>query len=148
MNKEQEEAIEKARSNILIGNDIESSALILEKVVLDNYIIFGGRVNILHVAVRQILNFIEEYKNKGYLDVVREKVKANEELKKKDNQIEELKNRNKHLSTDITKAVNYTFELNEQIKNKDKIINEMAEQLTTPIHDKKWVIDYYERKVE
>lgn len=62
---------------------------------MDNYIIVSGRVNILRVATRQILNFIEEYKNKGYLDVVREKVKANEEVTKlqkeneeKDNQID------------------------------------------------------------
>lgn len=62
---------------------------------MDNYIISVGRINILRVATRQILNFIEEYKNKGYLDVVREKVKANEKVTKlqkeneeKDNQID------------------------------------------------------------
>ena len=32
--------------------------------------------------------------------------------------------------------------------NKDKIINAMAEQLTTPVHSKEWVIDYYTKKVE
>jgi len=29
-----------------------------------------------------------------------------------------------------------------------KIINLMAEQLTTPVHSKKWVIDYFTNKVE
>ena len=31
---------------------------------------------------------------------------------------------------------------------KDKIIDLMAEQLTTPIHSKEWVINYYEREIE
>ena len=35
-----------------------------------------------------------------------------------------------------------------EIKKKDKIISLMAERLTTPIHSKEWVIDYYKRKVE
>lgn len=97
MTEEEKKKIEEAASIILRGIDIESSALILEKAVMDNYIIVSGRVNILRVATRQILNFIEEYKNKGYLDVVREKVKANEKVTKlqkeneeKDKQIDEL----------------------------------------------------------
>ena len=82
MTEEEKKKIEEAISIILRGIDIESSALILEKAVMDNYIIVSGRVNILRVATRQILNFIEEYKNKGYLDVVREKVKAKEKITK------------------------------------------------------------------
>lgn len=82
LNEEDMKEIEEAKSNILRGNDIESAALILEKVIWDNLVIVGGRVDITKVAVRQILNFIEEYKDKGYLDVVREKVKANEEIAK------------------------------------------------------------------
>lgn len=31
---------------------------------------------------------------------------------------------------------------------KDKIIDLMSEQLTTPIHSKEWVKEYYERKVK
>lgn len=91
---EEKKKIEEAVSIILRGIDIESSALILEKAVMDNYIIVSGRVNILRVATRQILNFIEEYKNKGYLDVVREKVKANEEVTKLQKENEELKSDN------------------------------------------------------
>ena len=34
------------------------------------------------------------------------------------------------------------------IKEKDKQIDLMSEQLTTPIHDKKWVKEYYERKAK
>ncbi len=75
-----EEEIEKAKSNILRGNDIESACLIMEAVIWDGLVQVGGRVNITKLAMRQILNFIEEYKNKGYLDVVREKVKANNKV--------------------------------------------------------------------
>lgn len=31
---------------------------------------------------------------------------------------------------------------------KDKIIDLMSEQLTSPIHDKNWVKEYYEKKVK
>lgn len=33
------------------------------------------------------------------------------------------------------------------LKEKDKMIDLMSEQLTTPIHDKKWIKKYYENKV-
>lgn len=75
------EEIEKARSNILRGNDVESASTILKAVILDNYIEIGGRVNTLKIATRQILNFIEENKNKGNLDYIKEKVKANNKVK-------------------------------------------------------------------
>lgn len=35
-----------------------------------------------------------------------------------------------------------------EIENKEKIIDLMSEQLTTPIHSKEWVKEYYERKIE
>ena len=34
------------------------------------------------------------------------------------------------------------------LKEKDKIIDLMAEQLTTPIHDKEWIKKYYENKAK
>lgn len=81
LSKEEIENIQQAKSNILRENDIESAALIMKAIVWDGLIINGGRVNIAKVAMRQILNFIDEYKNKDYLDVIREKVKANEQLR-------------------------------------------------------------------
>lgn len=33
-------------------------------------------------------------------------------------------------------------------EEKDKIIDLMSEQLTTPIHDKRWVKEYFERKAK
>lgn len=35
-----------------------------------------------------------------------------------------------------------------ELDKKDKIINLMAEQLITPVHSKKWVIDYFTNKIE
>lgn len=42
------------------------------------------------------------------------------------NKIEHLKNLNEHQSKEITKAVNYTFELNKEIEIKDKMIYKLA----------------------
>lgn len=92
------EEIEQARSNILRGNDIESACLIMKAMIWDGLIQAGGRVNIAKIAMRQILNFIEEYKNKNYLDVVREKVKAN-------NRANELETNNKKLIEYIEKKM-------------------------------------------
>ena len=91
MSDEQKKAIEQAISSVTRGVDIESAMLILEKCVLDGLIITRGRINIFKIAVRQIVEFLKEYKDKGYLDVVREKVKANETVEKQSKEIEELK---------------------------------------------------------
>ena len=68
-------------------------------------------------------------------------------LKEKDNRINQLENMNGFQSKDIKKIVDYTFELNKEIEQQDKIIDLMSEQLITPIHDKKWIKKYYENKV-
>ena len=34
------------------------------------------------------------------------------------------------------------------IEKQDKIIDLMAEQLTTPVHSKEWVIEHYNQKIE
>lgn len=91
LNDEENKAIEQAISSVTRGVDIESAMLILEKCVLDGLIITRGRINIFKIAVRQIVEFLKEYKDKGYLDVVREKVKANETVEKHSKEIEELK---------------------------------------------------------
>lgn len=75
------EEIEKARNNVLRGNDIESSALILEAMILNNYVEIGGRINTLKIATKQILDFVKQNKNKGNLDYIKEKVKANNKVK-------------------------------------------------------------------
>ena len=60
------------------------------------------------------------------------------ENKKKDKQIEQYQN---ILATnDMLHVI--------ECENKYKIIDLMAEQLTTPIHDKEWIKKYYENKAK
>lgn len=68
-------------------------------------------------------------------------------LEEKDNKISQLKNMNEFQSKDIKKIVDYTFELNKEIEQQDKIIDLMSEQLTTPMHNKEYVKQYFENKV-
>lgn len=120
MSKEIEEdikEIEQAKSNILRGIDIESSALILEKAILDGYIFTGGRIDTLKLATRQILYFIENSKvrnnigDKDILDYVKENVKLKEENETNKKRIEELEEENSEL----------------KIKNNFKIVGTYAE---------------------
>ncbi len=92
-----------------------------------------GNAKRLFEAIMLIADERDEYKN---------------EVIEKDNKIKRLENMNKFQSKDIKEAVDYTFELNKEIELKDKIIDLMSEQLTTPIHDKNWVKEYYEKKVK
>lgn len=147
MTDEEKKAIEQARSNITRGNDIESAMLILEKCALDGVRFTGGRLNIFKIAVRQILNFLEEYKDKGYLDVVREKVKANETVKKQSKEIEELSDK---LTEKICKGVEEEIleEYRQTIISKDKEIEGLKED-----NKKKSIViieyqDLYEKLVD
>lgn len=101
------EKLEQASSNILRGIDIESSALILEEAIFNNCIIIGGRTNILKVATRQILDFIENSKinnvgDRNILDYVKENVKIKEEIKKdKQKVVEKVKQKIDSLETTL-----------------------------------------------
>ncbi len=123
---------------------------------MDNYIISRGRVNILKIATRQILNFIEEYKNKGYLDVVREKVKANEEITKLQKEIEHQKEKRENQKAELTILNEKQKEMNKLTntvssykgmfkkeqkdnKKKDKIIDLMAEFIKNSVSEKKLI---------
>ena len=66
MENKQETAkeIERAKDNILRGQDIESAAFLLEKIILEDWTIIGGRINVLKTATIQILDFLKESKNK------------------------------------------------------------------------------------
>ena len=173
LSEDKKKDIEQAVSNVLSGIDIESSSLILEKAIMDNYIISRGRVNILKIATRQILNFIEEYKNKGYLDVVREKVKANEEITKLQKEIEHQKEKRENQKAELTILNEKQKEMNKLTntvssykgmvkkeqkdnKKKDKIIDLMARAIDNydsqlvinTFKDKEHVKQYFERKSE
>lgn len=126
LSKEEIEEIEQARSNILRGTDIESSALILEKVILDNCILKGGRVDILKLATRQILYFIENSKirnagDKHILDYVRENVALKEQVKQQE--------------TDKQKIIE---KLEEDIVKANEIINDQEYQYIEEVIDEQW----------
>lgn len=48
----------------------------------------------------------------------------------------------------IEKYETYIEQLRKKLGQKDKIIDLMSEQLTTPIHDKEWVKQYFENKAK
>ncbi len=51
----------------------------------------------------------------------------------------------KYINTRNSKAIETVLYM---LKEKDKQIDLMAEQLTTPIHDKEWIKKYYENKAK
>lgn len=81
-------------------------------------------------------------------------------LEEKDKQIDKLKKHNDELLRklrnrvkEVKKLEKYSLykeefsRLNKQLQNKDKMIDLMAEQLTTPMHNKEYVKQYFENKV-
>lgn len=61
---------------------------------------------------------------------------------------EELKGETKRLFEAIMKIADERDELKEESEQKDKIIDLMSEQLTTPIHSKEWVKQYFKDKAK
>ena len=62
-----------------------------------------------------------------------------------DRVIEELNQKDK-AEADLYEANHRITDLLLILGDRDRMINKMAEQLTTPIHDKEWVIKYYEKE--
>lgn len=72
------------------------------------------------------------------MKIADERDELKKELKQKNKQIE--KYQNMLATNDMLHVI--------ECENKDKQIDLMAEQLTTPIHDKKWVKEYFENKAK
>ena len=70
------------------------------------------------------------------------------ELEKKENMYRKEYNEHMEKKRQNGVLINNELILKRELEKKSKIINLMAEQLTTDIHSKEWVIDYYEREVE
>ena len=70
------------------------------------------------------------------MKIADERDELKKELKKKDKQIEKYQN---------MLVTNDLLHIKES-QEKDKIIDLMSEQLTTPIHNKEWVKEYYKRR--
>lgn len=72
------------------------------------------------------------------MKIADERDELKKELKQKNKQIE--KYQNMLATNDMLHVI--------ECENKDKQIDLMAEQLTTPIHDKKWVKEYFENRAK
>ena len=72
-------------------------------------------------------------------------------LEKKNRTIQQLKDENKTLNRQAQQYFETTIiqsqQYDKETTKKDKIIDLMAEQLTTSIHSKEWVKQYFEDKV-
>ena len=64
-----------------------------------------------------------------------------------DRVIEELNQKDK-AEADLYEANNRIADLLLILGDRDRMINKMAEHLTSPMHDKEWVIKYYEERCE
>lgn len=69
-------------------------------------------------------------------------------LEKKDAEIQILMNRNKKLEKECQQNYDAMMDTIQENSKKDAVIKLMAEQLTTPVHSKEWVIEFYKKKVE
>lgn len=84
---------------------------------------------------------INEDKQRGLTDTVIMYQNTLNLIKKQQAEIETLKR-------DFEIVDHECSRLEQEDIKKDKLINLMAEQLTTPLHSKEWVIDYYKREIE
>ena len=79
------------------------------------------------------------------LDEVRPE-KLNDKAKRLFEAMMKIADERDSVKADLYEANNRINDLLDIVKQKDKMIQEMAEQLTTPIHDKEWVIKYFEER--
>ena len=83
----------------------------------------------------EVLNDKAKRLFEAIMKIADEKDELKKELKKKDKQIEKYQN---------MLVTNDMLHIKES-QEKDKIIDLMSEQLTTPIHSKEWVKEYYKK---
>lgn len=72
--------------------------------------------------------------------------KLNDKAKRLFEAIMKIADERDSVKADLYEANNRINDLLDIVKQKDRMIQEMAEQLTTPIHDKEWVIKYFEER--
>lgn len=94
-----------------------------------------------------LISIIRTFKREGIENfVVTKKETVDTVLNLIENQQSEIRQYEKALHDQIIKGCEIESALKEEIKKKNKIIDLMAEQLTTPIHSKEWVIAYYTKE--
>lgn len=91
-------------------NDLESAKTIFEAVAIDGYYIIAGRVNIVRVAMKCILEYLNEPRNLNITETRRENVKLRVEL-------EQEKEKNKAFHNEQQNAEEI---IRQEIKNIEK----------------------------
>lgn len=76
--------------------------------------------------------------------MTKEQEEAIERLQNRIKETEDYKTTQVFLTTD-TRAIKTVLSM---LEEKDKIIDLMSEMLTTPIHNKEWIKQYYENKAK
>lgn len=133
------QAIERLKSKL--GND---------KEYLEQCNPFSDIVNEVRLddkSIEIVLSMLEE-KDKGINSLMQSR-------KKWKNRYYKMKNKNKDLQKSVEQIYDdyqdigkMAFDYSDKIEQQDKIIDLMAEQLTTPIHGKEWIKQYFENKAK
>lgn len=131
LSKEEIENNDENTTAILDITDLKSLAIVLDLLEQKDKEIAEERIKYLSSNLNNTIK--QRQKEDEQLSALNEGWKI--ELEQKDKEIEHLKNLNQHQSKDITKAVNYTFELNKEIEEKDKIIDLMARYINSTDKD-------------
>lgn len=86
-----EEELDEAICSIMKdSNDLESAKTIFEAVAIDGYYIIAGRVNIVRVAMKCILEYLNEPRNLNITETRRENVKLRVELEQEKEKCKKL----------------------------------------------------------
>lgn len=72
--------------------------------------------------------------------------KLNDKAKRLFESIMKIADARDKAESDLYEANNRLNDLLDIVKQKDKIIDDMAEHLTTSVHSKEWVIKYFEER--
>ena len=72
--------------------------------------------------------------------------KLNDKAKRLFEAIMKIADERDSVKADLYEANNRINDLLDIVKQKDKIIEDMAEHLTTSVHSKEWVIKYFEER--
>lgn len=103
-------------------------------------------------AIEEVKRIIERYEHKpiGKISVELDEFDYNlfktllNLIETQQKEISLLKDQLEYVKSEYEETID---QQQKEIAQKDNIIDAIAEQLTTPVHNKQWVMDYFEGKV-
>lgn len=95
--------------------------------------------------ILEVLNELANMSGISKKDIIKSSVSVSKE---KNEEIEKLKKGQHSLMKSRKKWKNRYYKLKVENKKLNKVIDLMSEMLTTPIHSKEWVRQYYENKAK